>query len=84
MSLFRLVDEDPNNYDPVENFKMFFMMLDVRFVTPDKIGMTEGEVGIMDFSGFTFRHFLKFASNLSVMRLYLKYIQVSSKVINSR
>lgn len=51
------------------------MMGDVRYITPDTIGLTEGEIGIMDFKGFTYRHFLKVATNLSSTRLYLKYVQ---------
>jgi CRAL/TRIO domain len=73
VTVFRLIDSDPGAYDPVENFKMFFMMSDVSFVRPGDI--PEGEIGIMDFKGFTFRHFFKFASNLWILRLYLKYIQ---------
>lgn len=75
MTVFRLINDDPGAYDPVENFKMFFMMSDVRFILPDGDGIAEGEIGIMDFAGFTFRHFFKFATNISILRLYLKYIQ---------
>ena len=77
MTVFRLVDEDPAKYDVVDNFKALFMMSDVRFITPDPkhVGLTEGEIGIMDFSGFSFRHFLKVATNLSSTRLYLRYVQ---------
>lgn len=54
---------------------MFFMMSDVRYITPDTVGLTEGEIGIMDFQGFSFRHFFKVATNLSALRTYLKYVQ---------
>jgi hypothetical protein len=54
---------------------MFFMFSDTRYVTLDANGLTEGEIGIMDFDGFSFRHFIKVASNLSAIRLYLKYVQ---------
>lgn len=75
ITIFRLIDEDPNQYDPVSFYKMVFMLSDVRYITPDPIGLTEGEIGIMDFKGFTFRHFLKVATNFSTTRLYLKYVQ---------
>lgn len=74
VTIFRLFDDDPAKYDVVETFKMFFMMSDVRNIT-DLDRLTEGEIGIMDFKGFSFRHFLKVASNLSTVRLYLKYVQ---------
>ena len=75
VTIFRLIDVDPNNYDAVDIFKLFFMMSDVRYITSDSIGLTEGEIGIMDFQGFSFRHFFKIATNLSVLRAYLKYVQ---------
>lgn len=75
VTVFRLNDPDPNKYDVAENFKMFFMSSDVRFITPDEIGLTEGEIGIMDFSGFSFRHLWKVVANFSTIRLYLKYVQ---------
>lgn len=69
------MDHDPDHYDVVENIKMFFMFSDIRYITLDTIGLTEGEIGIMDFKGFSFRHFLKFVRNFSSIRLYLKYVQ---------
>lgn len=75
VTVFRLADEDPGKYDVVENIKMIFMMSDVRYITPEPVALTEGEIGIMDFKGFSFRHFLKVVSNLSSARLYLKYVQ---------
>lgn len=75
VTVFRLVDHDPSRYDVNDNFKMFFMFSDVRYITPDSIGLTEGEIGIMDFTGFTFRHFWKLVANFSTVRLYLKYVQ---------
>lgn len=64
-------------FDVLQTIRMIFMCSDVRFVTQDSdsIGLTEGEIGIMDFKHFTFRHFLKFAASLSVTRFYLKYVQ---------
>lgn len=75
VTIFRLADDDPNNYDVVDTFKLFFMMSDVRYITSDAVGLTEGEIGIMDFAGFSFRHFFKAAANLSAVRAYLKYVQ---------
>lgn len=54
---------------------MFLMLSDVRYITPDPIGLTEAEIAVMDFKGFSFRHFMKVATNLSTIRLYLRYVQ---------
>lgn len=75
ITIFRFSDCDPAKYDVVDTLKMVFMMCDTRFISPDPIGLTEGEIGIMDFNGFGFRHFLKAAANLSSVRLYLRYVQ---------
>lgn len=75
VSIFRLAHEDPSKYNVIQNFKMIFAMSDIRYITPDLEGLSEGEIGIMDFKGFSFRHFLKFASNLPAVRFYLKYVQ---------
>lgn len=74
VTIFRLIDVDPGSFDAFEYFKMFFMISDVGYVIKE-IGLTEGEIGIMDFNGFSFRHFLKIATNLSTVRLYLRYVQ---------
>lgn len=73
--MFRLKSTCPGDYDVVEMFKMMFMCSDVRYVTPDPIGLTEGEIGIMDFSNFSFRHFIKIVANFPTVRMYLRYVQ---------
>lgn len=75
VTVFRLANEDPNQYDVVDTMKMFFMTSDVRYITPDASDLTEGEIGVMDFNGFGFRHFMKLIANFSTIRLYLRYVQ---------
>lgn len=50
-------------------------MTDVRFVTADPDRLTEGEVIVLDFAKFGFRHFLKVTADFSYARLFLKYVQ---------
>lgn len=75
MTIFRLVDCDPSKYDVVANVKSVFMMSDVRFIMPDSVGLTEGEIGVMDFKGFSIRHFMNIVANLTTVRTYLQYVQ---------
>lgn len=76
ISVFRLVDPDPEKYVYLDVCRLVVTMLDVRFVTPDgNDDLSNGEIGVIDMSGFGFKHFLKSASSLSVMRNYLKYVQ---------
>lgn len=85
ISLFRLIDDDPNKFDYVNTVKWNFMADDVRYITYDSVGLTEGEISIMDAKGFSFRHFVKVAANLATLRLYLTYVQeaVPFKIIQN-
>jgi CRAL/TRIO domain len=75
ISVFRLADADPSKYVYVDVCRSVVTMMDVRFVTVDDNELINGEIGVVDMSGFTFKHFMKSASNLSVMRNYMKYVQ---------
>lgn len=75
ISVFRLSDPDPSKYVYVDVCRSVVTMMDVRFVTVDDNELINGEIGVVDMSGFTFKHFMKSASNLSVMRNYMKYVQ---------
>jgi hypothetical protein len=76
VSVFRLVDTNPENYVYVDVSRLVLAMLDARFVTVDDNELVNGEIGICDMSGFTFKHMFKVAGHLSVMRAYMKYVQV--------
>lgn len=75
ISVFRLADADPNKYVYLDVCRLVVSMLDVRFVTPDGNELMAGEIGVIDMSGFGFKHLLKSAASLSVMRNYMKYVQ---------
>lgn len=75
ISISRLVDTDPNKYIYIDSIRAILAMLDVRFVTLDSDELNDGEIGIIDMSGFGWRHFMKTASNISVMKRYMKYVQ---------
>lgn len=75
ISVFRLIDCDPDKYIYLDMCRVVVSILDVRFVTVDENELLNGEVGVIDMSGFTFKHVMKSATNLSVMRSYMKYVQ---------
>lgn len=52
------------------------MYLDVNFtIPPPASGFAKGEVVVMDFNGFSLKHFWNVAKNFSAAKLYLKYVQ---------
>lgn len=57
------------------------MLCDAHFVMVDPDGLIEGEVMIMDFQHFGFRHFMKFIGSFATLRLYLEYIQDAAPLI---
>lgn len=74
----RVIDEDSSKFDVINTIKMFFMISDIGFVTAhDECGIPEGEIGILDFKGFTWWHLMKVATNISTIRAFLRYIQVA-------
>jgi len=75
ISVGRLVDMDPSKYVYVDICRMVVTMLDVRFVTVDDNELINGEIGVIDMTGFGFKHFMKVTTNLSIMRNYMKYVQ---------
>lgn len=75
ISVFRLIDPNPENYVYIDVCRMVVSMLDVRFITADNNELIDGEIGVIDMTGFGFKHFLKSATNLSVVRNYMKYVQ---------
>lgn len=62
-------------YHFTEIIKVFFMVADIRLITPDQNGLTDGEIPIFDMTGFSLRHLAKVV--LSSLRCYMKYTQVS-------
>lgn len=61
-------------YHFTDIIKVFFMVADVRLITPDQNGITDGEIPIFDMAGFSLRHLTKVV--LSSLRCYMKYTQV--------
>lgn len=75
VSVFRLVDPDPEKYVYLDVCRTVVSMLDARFVTVDDNELIDGEIGVVDMSGFSFKHIFKSASNLSLVKNYMKYVQ---------
>lgn len=76
ISIFRLVDSDPKNFSYVDIVRLVLTMLDARLVYCDENELIDGEVGIVDVSGFGFRHFMQVVANVSTLKAYCKYAQV--------
>lgn len=75
---YRLVEFGTENYHFTEIIKLFFMVADVRLITPDQNGLTDGEIPIFDMTGFSLRHLTKVV--LSSLRCYMKYTQEAHPV----
>lgn len=75
ISIFRLLNKDPECYVYLDLCRTVVSMLDIRFVTPDDNDLTNGEIGVIDMTGFGIKHLLKSAKNLSMMRSYMRYVQ---------
>lgn len=75
ISISRLIDTNPDNYVYIDIIRAVIAMLDVRFITVNSSELIDGEIGIVDMSGFGWRHFMKSASNMSAMKKYMRYIQ---------
>lgn len=75
ISISRLADTNPDSYVYLDVIRAVIAMLDTRFVAVDSNELIDGEIGIIDMSGFGWRHFMKSASNLSTMKKYMRYVQ---------
>jgi hypothetical protein len=73
ITIFKLADLDPDKYNFNDVAKLIFMMFDARFTMTDYD--TDGEISIIDVTGFSLRHFMKVTANFSTLKLYLKYVQ---------
>ncbi|KAG4067475.1 hypothetical protein HA402_003299 [Bradysia odoriphaga] len=85
ISISRLVDTNPDNYVYLDLVRAVVSMLDTRFVSLDSNELINGEIGIIDMSGFGWKHFMKTASNISIMKKYMRYVQeaVPFKVVQN-
>ena len=71
--LMRLIDEDANKFDVTTSIKIFFIMSDIRLVTPDINDLSEGEIAIYDAKNFSYKHITKLV--LSSLRVFMKFTQ---------
>jgi hypothetical protein len=76
--VLRLINDDLANINFNDVVKAFFIISDVRLITPDKQTLTDGEIPIFDMARVSYRHLTKVI--LSTLRLYLKYTQEAHPV----
>lgn len=78
--IFRLIDYSTEKWIFNDVIKAFFMVADVRLVSPDPNPekLAAGEIPIFDMKGVTLWHILKVT--LSTLRLYFKYAQEAHPV----
>lgn len=69
----RLVDEDPSKFNLTNMIKVFFMMSDVRLITPDINDLSDGEIPIYDAKNLSFKHLTKVV--FSSLRIFMKFTQ---------
>lgn len=77
VTIFRLVDENPDIVNFNHVIKAFYIVTDIRLVTLDEL-WGDGEIPVFDMSNITLRHFTKIV--FSTMRLFLKYSQEAHPV----
>jgi hypothetical protein len=76
ISIFRVADPDPNNYNPKEICRAVLALYDIRFESlDDDEVLNNGEIGICDLKGYSFRHLMKVFRYMWLMNPYFKYIQ---------
>jgi hypothetical protein len=75
VSIGRLFDLDPENLDLSQHYRSQFMLMDLGFSVMFDGKVNDGEIGIMDLKGFTAKHLWKVVQNLSLVKLYTKYVQ---------
>lgn len=71
--IIRLNDYDPKLIDFNYCIKAFFMVADLRLVTPDTSTISDGEVAIFDMNGISYRHMTKVV--FSTLKMFSKYTQ---------
>lgn len=76
--ILRLINDDFEHIQFNDVIKAFFMMSDVRLITPDFKCLSDGEIPIFDLDRVSYRHLTKIV--LSTLRLYLKYTQEAHPV----
>lgn len=70
--IFRLKDKNPRNFKTKHVLRSNVTMLDGKFLNDTQ--PMNGAIGVIDLSGFTFRHFLKGFSRWSMQNYYGKFV----------
>lgn len=70
--VFRLKEKNHRNFVTKNVLRSNLAMLDAKFLT-DKQPI-KGSIGVIDLTGFTFRHFIKAFSNFSMQNIYGKFV----------
>lgn len=78
VTVFRLIDDDPDKIIFNDVIKAFYMAADIRLVSVEDV-WSDGEVPIFDMTNITLRHFTRVV--FSTMRLFMKYSQEAHPVI---
>jgi hypothetical protein len=80
MIILRLISDDIDDMNFNDVVKFFFMMSDIRLITPDtpQQDVCDGEVPIFDMNRVSYRHLSKVV--ISTVRLYMKYTQEAHPV----
>jgi hypothetical protein len=80
ITVFRLADPDPNNFSYNDIIRLILASLDARLIHCDENELIDGEISVVDVSGFGFRHFTRTISCLGTMKAYMGYAQEAAPV----
>lgn len=75
ITCMRLTDTNAEKYVYLDVNRMVLTMMDVRFSIADKNELIDGEIGVVDMTGFGWKHLWKAIQNMSIAKVYMKYIQ---------
>lgn len=77
ISIFRMIEDDPNKFSVLECLRIALCVMDARFVSVDNNELIDGDLMIHDMKGLGFKHLMKMIANLSLLRNYSRYCQES-------
>lgn len=70
--VFRLKDKNPRNFIAKNVLRSNVTMLDAKFLACNE--SIKGSIGVIDLTGFRFRHFIKAFSSFSMQNSYGKFV----------
>lgn len=80
VTVFRLKSFDTSKFTYIHIIRMILALLDCRLVYCDENELINGEISLIDVTGFSFRHFTKIVSHLGSLKTYMSFTQEAAPV----